>query len=156
MSLSCGQGNRIPGLGQKKRKKRLKGLSINQHFIDFKLMGGLLSVPGVQYVPVCLYRHACMYELAVYGFCLCVKMNVLIAQLCLTLCNPMVCSSPGSSVHGILQARILERFPFPSPRDLHNQRSSPDLLHCRQMPREAPNKKAGCAVFCIIEGSILP
>ena len=29
-------------------------------------------------------------------------------QSCLTLCNPMDCSSPGSSVHGILQARILE------------------------------------------------
>ena len=27
---------------------------------------------------------------------------------CLTLCNPMDCSPPGSSVHGILQARILE------------------------------------------------
>ena len=35
-------------------------------------------------------------------------MCVLDAQLCLTLCNPMDCSSPGSSVHGILQARILE------------------------------------------------
>ena len=30
-------------------------------------------------------------------------------QLCLTLCDPMDCSPPGSSVHGILQARILER-----------------------------------------------
>ena len=29
-------------------------------------------------------------------------------QLCLTRCDPMVCSLPGSSVHGILQARILE------------------------------------------------
>ena len=29
-------------------------------------------------------------------------------QLCPTLCNPLVCSPPGSSVHGILQARILE------------------------------------------------
>ena len=29
-------------------------------------------------------------------------------QLCLTLCDTMDCSSPGSSVHGILQARILE------------------------------------------------
>ena len=29
-------------------------------------------------------------------------------QLCPTLCNPMDCSSPGSSVHGILQARVLE------------------------------------------------
>ena len=30
----------------------------------------------------------------------------------------MVCSPPGSSVHGILQARILDGFPFPSPGDL--------------------------------------
>ena len=29
-------------------------------------------------------------------------------QTCLTLCNPMDCSLPGSPVHGILQARILE------------------------------------------------
>ena len=28
-------------------------------------------------------------------------MKVLVAQLCLTLCNPMNCSLPGSSVHGI-------------------------------------------------------
>ena len=31
-----------------------------------------------------------------------------VAQLCPTLCNPMDCSPPGSSVHGILQARIQE------------------------------------------------
>ena len=36
----------------------------------------------------------------------------------LTLCNPMDCSPPGSSVHGILQARILEWVPFPPPGDL--------------------------------------
>ena len=34
--------------------------------------------------------------------------KVLVAQLCLTLCNPLDYSPPGSSVHGILQARILE------------------------------------------------
>ena len=38
------------------------------------------------------------------GVCLCAKSN----QLCLTLCNPTDCSPSGSSVHGILQARILE------------------------------------------------
>ena len=32
----------------------------------------------------------------------------LVAQLCPTLCDPMDCSPPGSSVHGILQARVLE------------------------------------------------
>ena len=37
-----------------------------------------------------------------------VKKWVLAAQLCPTLCDPMDCSPPGSSVHGILQARILE------------------------------------------------
>ena len=31
-----------------------------------------------------------------------------VAQPCPTLCDPMDCSPPGSSVHGILQARILE------------------------------------------------
>ena len=31
-----------------------------------------------------------------------------VPQSCLTLCNPMDCSLPGSSVHGIFQARILE------------------------------------------------
>ena len=31
-----------------------------------------------------------------------------VAQSCPTLCNPMDCSLPGSSVHGIFQARVLE------------------------------------------------
>ena len=35
-------------------------------------------------------------------------MNVLVTQLCLSLYNPVDCSLPGSSVHGISQARILE------------------------------------------------
>ena len=37
-------------------------------------------------------------------------------QLCLTLCNPMDCSLPGSSVRGILQAGILEWFAISSSR----------------------------------------
>ena len=36
------------------------------------------------------------------------KVKVLVAQWCLTFCDPMDCSPPGSSVHGSLQARILE------------------------------------------------
>ena len=38
-------------------------------------------------------------------------------QSCLTLCDPVDCSPPGS-VHGILQARILEWIAFSSPGDL--------------------------------------
>ena len=46
---------------------------------------------------------------------------MLVTQLCPTLCDPMDCSRPGSSVHGILQARILQwvfQTRFSSPRDL--------------------------------------
>ena len=41
------------------------------------------------------------------------KVKVLAAQWCLTLWDPMDCSPPGSSVHGILQARILEWVAIP-------------------------------------------
>ena len=37
-------------------------------------------------------------------------------QLGPTLCDPMDCNPPGSSVHGILQERILERVAMPSSR----------------------------------------
>ena len=40
------------------------------------------------------------------------------APSCPTLCAPLVCSPPGSSVHGILQARILERIAVSPPGDL--------------------------------------
>ena len=36
------------------------------------------------------------------------KVKVLVTQLCPTICDPMDCSSPGSSVHGILQEKMLE------------------------------------------------
>ena len=40
----------------------------------------------------------------------------LVAQLCPTVCDPVNCSPPGSSVHGILQARILEWIAIPFSR----------------------------------------
>ena len=40
--------------------------------------------------------------------CMKVKSESEVAQPCLTLSNPMGCSLPGSSVHGIFQARVLE------------------------------------------------
>ena len=40
----------------------------------------------------------------------------LVTQSCLTLCDPMDCSPPGFSVHGILQARMLEWVAMPSSR----------------------------------------
>ena len=46
-----------------------------------------------------------------------------VSQSCLTLCNPMNCSPPGSSVHRILQARILEWGAMPSSRESPQPRS---------------------------------
>ena len=48
----------------------------------------------------------------VYVTCMC----MFVAQSCPTLCNPMFCSPPGSSFHGIFQARILERVAISSSR----------------------------------------
>ena len=48
----------------------------------------------------------------------------------LTLCDPMDCSQPGSSVHGILQARILAWVAIPFSRG-SSQESNLSLLHCR-------------------------
>ena len=55
------------------------------------------------------------------------------AQSCLTLCSPMDCSPSGSSVHGILQARILEWVAMLSSRGPSQPRSWTWVLHCRQI-----------------------
>ena len=51
------------------------------------------------------------------------------AKSCLSLCDPKDCSSPGSFVHGILQARILEWVAMPSSGDFPNPGIQPCLLH---------------------------
>ena len=45
--------------------------------------------------------------------CVCVCVYVLVVQMYLSLSDPMDCSPPGSSVHGILQARIMEWVAIP-------------------------------------------
>ena len=50
----------------------------------------------------------------------------LVAKLCLTLCDPMDCSLPGSSVHGIFQARIVERVAISYSRDLPDPGIEPE------------------------------
>jgi len=49
--------------------------------------------------------------------CVCVRVRTrLVAQSCLTLCDPTDCSPPGSSVHRIFQARIVEQVAVPFSR----------------------------------------
>ena len=61
----------------------------------------------------------------------------LVAQSCLTLCDLMVCSLLGSSLHEISQARIL---PFPSPGNLPNAEIEPRSppLQVDSLPSEPP------------------
>ena len=47
-----------------------------------------------------------------------VRKSVLVTQSCLTLCNSIDGRLPGSSIHGILQAQILEWVAIPFSRDL--------------------------------------
>ena len=56
--------------------------------------------------------------------CWAIRKVPLVSQVCLTLFDRIDCSGPGSSVHGILQARILES-PVPSLADLPDQGIKP-------------------------------
>ena len=73
-------------------------------------------------------------------------MHVKSLQECLTLCDRMVCSLPGSSVHGILQARILESAAMPfsrgfsQPRDQTHVSCIAGRLFTVWATREAPGK----------------
>ena len=63
-------------------------------------------------------------------------MRAKLLQSCLTLCDLMHCSLPGSSVHGILQARVLVSSAFPLPGDLSNPGIQPVSL----MPPALPGR----------------
>ena len=73
-------------------------------------------------------------------------MHAKLLQSCLTLCDPMDCSLPGSSIHGILQSKILEWIAVPSSRwSSRTQESNPHLLcvphwHVSSSPLVAPGK----------------
>ena len=61
-------------------------------------------------------------------------------QLCTTLCDSMDCSPPGSSVNGILQARVLEWFAMPSSRGSPQPRhwTQVSCIQADSLPSEPP------------------
>ena len=61
------------------------------------------------------------------------RVQVLVTQSCPTLNDPMDCSLPGSSVHGILQARILEWVSIPFSRGTSEPGIEPRSLHFGQI-----------------------
>ena len=88
----------------------LRGVSEGWHQWQHQLLDGLLNVfIGSLLVCACVCFNTCgdllfkthkAWEFEIG--------EVKVTQFCLTLCNSMDCSPPGSSAHGILQARILE------------------------------------------------
>ena len=64
-----------------------------------------------------VFPYPCQhFIICLLDYCLPVCMHAKLLQSCLILCDPMDCSLPGSSVLGILQARILEWVAMPSSR----------------------------------------
>ena len=68
-----------------------------------------------------------------------------VAQLCPTLCDPMDCSLPGSSVQGILQARVLQWVSIFFPRRFPDPGIKPGspALQADALPSEPPGKSGG-------------
>ena len=84
-----------------------------------------LSLPSLSLLTLTagVEMSSCVYKFD--RTCVC----VLVAQLCPTLCDPTDCSPPGFSVHGILQARILEWIAIPFSRGTSQPRNR-TLVSC--------------------------
>ena len=67
---------------------------------------------------------------------------MLVTQSCLTLCDPMDCSPPGSSVHGILRQEYWSGLPLPFSEDLPYPGIKPwsPALQADSLPAEPPGK----------------
>ena len=118
-SSHCFMGAKDMAIPEMKTSTEWNILGPNLTWIDCHPQKTVRTNPIVPYLPrlsghcspsYCpvhfLVRHKSLPSIS--SCALTVKVKVLVAQLCLTLCDPMEFSPPGSSVHGILQTRILE------------------------------------------------
>ena len=104
----------------------LKTLQNLPSFIQKRMVITVARCSCLHYCPDLFYQH--MLSHSSYTVC------VLISQSCLTLYDSMNCSLPGSPVHGILQARILEWVTIPVSRGSSQPRGlNPGLPHYRQI-----------------------
>ena len=129
-----------------------------------RMSGGLLSSfqvfnnhfedkEDVMYTYMCVCVHA--------RVCVCTCMHAKLLQFCLTLCDPMDCSLPGSSLHRILQVRILEWVSMLPPRDLTHPGIDPvsltsPVLAGRFFTTRSPGKPIYmCVCVCAYNGILL-
>ena len=83
----------------------------------------------------------------------------LVVQSCLTLCDPMDCSPPGSSVHGDIKQEIWSGLPCPPPGGLPKpgiEPKSPALQEDSSLP-EPPGKpkNTGVGGLSLLQGNLL-
>ena len=121
VSLSALDGYSIQSVDQFGEYCHLNNFEFSdcEHGMSFYLlMSSLLSVNYVLQFAVHKSCTSFVKSLPKYFslFAAIIVPHTKLLQLCLTLCDPMDCSLPGFSVHGILQARILEWVAFPSSR----------------------------------------
>ena len=114
-----------------------KNAAVGYHSLLQRIFPAQGSNPGLQHYRWILYclNHAIK---KIYG-------GGLVAKSCRTLCNPMDCSLPGSSVHGIFQTRILEWVAISFSRGSSPPRDNLGLLHCRWILYQLSYQ--GCSIF---------
>ena len=101
--------------------REIIGTSSNRIGQSPLLAFSLLRWTSASLLPGTLTPHPAQ----LWGLCM------LVTQLYPTLCDPMGCGPPGSSVHGIFQARILEWLAIPLQGIFLIQGSNLGFLHCR-------------------------
>ena len=96
--------------------------------------------------------------------CMKVKSESEVAQSCLTSSDPMDCSLPGPSVHGIFQARVLEwSATWEAPKRVCESHSVVSdsarphrLQHTRLLhPWDFPGKSTGVGCHCLLQDNVL-
>ena len=122
----------------------------------------IISVPGI--LKVVLIHQECGYRQLSLWICSNIRPSVLhnghtcmcakSLQSCLALCDLMDCSFPGSSVRGIIQARILERVVMPSTRGSSQSKDQIQisLIAGRFLPSEPP----GEAIQLLVVSAVYP
>ena len=96
----------------------------------------VISTPDSSFISEPITSGCLLWKLNCksYRCCIHLSLKVLVAQSYPTFCDPMDYSPPGFSVHGLLQARILEWVAISSSRGVFlTQGSNLGLLHCRQI-----------------------
>ena len=126
------------------KKGRSLGFRITSPLTQGASLSGLVSVVGPQWFHLLKYR---VWKTSLWYGVIFINdtegMLCLVAQSCLTLWDPMDCSPPVPSVHGILQARILEWVAMPSSRRSSRPKginSRSPALQADSLPSEPPVK----------------